>query len=457
MKNMKLIIFAIITSINIKGQNIDVENSTNNMLNVTLDINNPVGPCNEALGHKDNLSLPFDKEKQKNITNSSPYARSLRFALKFNSNCSYNLGNSNQLDWNKVMSIVQTNDNVILDNSFSNMRVGWRWNLTTNSMEVGFYAHIRHSNNNNPRREFFYLRSVDLETFYDTELIMGNSGMGIIVGDVGAYIKRRGLFEPKNGKVKTAFLRSAYFGGQECPPHKVAMRVKNIKGDKSKTNWHDGACEKTFARSIFYSDEVLVITAARKIIMSEQVYRGQYAATSNVSFNSTIPSGYFSGDEIPWFEADGNRYVIIESGSKLVCKAGEEIRLLPGFRAEYGSDFTAQLDNTIVCETFSHRPSDTDNEEDFNDELVNNETDKNDTDIKKIKLFPNPTNEVLNIDLEEERFNDLMSIEIIDVLGKRQLVEIASKVDVKNLTNGFYQIKFMFKDGNVIVKNFVKN
>jgi hypothetical protein len=357
MRTIYIVILSIIVN-DTFSQILNIENSTNNMLNVTLDIDHPL-ICTPSLGHKDNLSLSKEKEKNKNLNYDSPYARSLRFSLKFNDNCEYDLGNTNQLDWNKVMTIQQTNADLL--NRFNNIRVGWRWNLITEKMEVGFYGHIRHDDDNedNPGREFFYLRDVNLDQFYNTELIMGMSGMGIIVGDVGAYIKRRGILEPNNnGHVKTAFLKSAYFGGQECPPHKVSMRVEDIKGDRKKTNWHSGTCEKTFARSIFYSDENLIVNASRKITLSAQVYRGQYDSGSNNAFSSTIPSGYSSGDEIPWFESDGERYVKIESGSQLVCQAGEEIRLLPGFHAEYGSFFTARINENIVCTAFTKQSDD---------------------------------------------------------------------------------------------------
>ncbi len=415
---MKIIltILSLLFCCNFYSQIIDVENSTNNLSNVTLDINKPLvcNPLGTELGHFDNLNLPKEKEKNKNLTFDSPYARSLRFSLKFNEDCDYNLGNFNQLDWNKVMAIHQTNGS----NKLNSIRIGWRWNLITEKMEVGFYGHIQYIGNDNPGREFFYLSSVNLNQFYNVELILGMSGMGIIIDDVGAYIKRRGMLEPNNqGHVKTAFFKSAYFGGQECPPQDVSMRVEGIKGDRNKTNWHTGTCEKTFARSIFYSDENLIVNASRKITLSAQVYRGQYDSGSDNSFNKDIPPGYSSGNEIPWFESDGERYVKIESGSQLVCQAGEEIRLLPGFHAEYGSFFTARINENIVCTAFTKQTDDEleyleeDTESENNFSAIENEVNLNYVN----KAFPNPFSTQLTIEVAENYVGGELSI--FDVMG----------------------------------------
>lgn len=452
MKELKLTVLILLLSVGINAQDIDVENSNNQMSNVTLDINKPIN-CNTDFDHRDNLSLPKDKEKQKNINANSTYARSLRFKLKFKNNCVYNLGNSNQLDWNKVMAIHQTNDGALFENTFNNMRVGWRWNLTKNLMELGFYAHIKHTTNNNPGREFFYLCDVSLETFYNTELILGNGGLGIIVGDVGGYIKRRDIFE--NDKVKTAFFKSAYFGGQECPPHKVAMRVENIKGDKNKTNWHGGTCEKTFARSIFYSGENLDVSAARKITLSQQVYRGQYDAGSTVAFNNNIPAGFSSGDEIPWFESDGERFVKVESGTVLVMRAGEEIVFLSGFVAELGSDFTAKIDPAISCESFNFRPSGLDD----NDSLLSNSEEIQSTnevadDFISVKIFPNPTTNSFtyqsNVNIQNSIFK------ITNVLNQTVYTKTVNdettdvNFDISDLAKGIYFLNLYSAEGKLL-------
>lgn len=81
---------------------------------------------------------------------------------------------------------------------------------------------------------------------------------------------------------------------------------------------------------------------------------------------------------------------------------------------------------------------------------------KSATDNGAITIFPNPTDKYLGIDMPDEDFYDLFSIEIIDNLGRSYNVEKANTIDVAFLNAGFYQIKFKFSHGFVVVKNFMK-
>ncbi len=77
-------------------------------------------------------------------------------------------------------------------------------------------------------------------------------------------------------------------------------------------------------------------------------------------------------------------------------------------------------------------------------------------DNNAISLFPNPTKEFLIIDMHEEDYNDISSIEIIDLLGRKQSIDKSDKIDVKDLKSGLYQIKFTFTFGHIVVKTFIK-
>lgn len=81
---------------------------------------------------------------------------------------------------------------------------------------------------------------------------------------------------------------------------------------------------------------------------------------------------------------------------------------------------------------------------------------KSKADNGAILLHPNPTENYLMIDMPEEDFYDLYSIEIIDNLGRSQNIEKTAVLDVFHLSSGFYQLKFKFTHGVVVVKNFVK-
>lgn len=73
-----------------------------------------------------------------------------------------------------------------------------------------------------------------------------------------------------------------------------------------------------------------------------------------------------------------------------------------------------------------------------------------------INLYPNPTENILQIEMMEEDYYDLYSIDIIDNLGREFSIEKSKHLDVTFLTPGFYEIKFKFSHGFVVVKNFVK-
>lgn len=73
-----------------------------------------------------------------------------------------------------------------------------------------------------------------------------------------------------------------------------------------------------------------------------------------------------------------------------------------------------------------------------------------------VRVFPNPTDKNLQIDIDEESLYDLFDIEIIDNLGRSYKIDKSTIIDVSFLKPGFYQIKFKFNHGSIIIKNFVK-
>ena len=439
MKNLLFAIFVLV-SINSFAQTITPLSDLQSMSGETFTLNNPL-LCNDLLGHWDNLGINHDKEKTKNNAYGQTWARTLRFETRFLENCDYDLGNTNQKDWNKLMQVDKTTGNI----DETRNRLGWRYSIEKQKMELGFYGHINHTGNNSDSevgREFFYMTDVDLNTWFYTELILGSGGMGVIIGNKGAYIKREDILPA--GNVKTAFRKTAYFGGQECPPHKMKIKVSKSKGDKF-TNWHAGACYKTFARSIFYNYENLIVTAANEIIMSEQVYRGQYDSGSSNSFNNTIPNGYASGDEIPLFESDGQRYVRVQSGSQLRCSAGEKIKLLPGFLADEGCYFSAKIDVSIVCAPFE-KSTDQDNYSE--NEEVDTVISSSPIEVQEIEVSPNPSNAIFTVNLPEVFQNGHIQIynELGEIVFTKESDILQNKIDLSHCKNGVYYLKIILNN-----------
>lgn len=73
--------------------------------------------------------------------------------------------------------------------------------------------------------------------------------------------------------------------------------------------------------------------------------------------------------------------------------------------------------------------------------------------IENLKIYPNPTTNVLNISTDR---NEVLNIVIIDVVGKevlRESVQSMTKLDVSQLQNGLYIIKF---EGSDTTYKFIK-
>ena len=145
-----LIIFNLFIGINFNNaQKLSVNNTLEKMRNENLRLfpPTPKTPCTvfgvDGPAHYDQLNLAADREIEKNHRYGDTWARTLRFRGKFSNNCEYDLGNSNQLDWNKLMSI-QWRPNTNADKT--SIRLGWRWSLAKQKMELGLYGHIKHTN-----------------------------------------------------------------------------------------------------------------------------------------------------------------------------------------------------------------------------------------------------------------------------------------------------------------------
>lgn len=69
---------------------------------------------------------------------------------------------------------------------------------------------------------------------------------------------------------------------------------------------------------------------------------------------------------------------------------------------------------------------------------------------KQVKIFPNPTTDVLHL---EGDWSDFASFEIFDITGKSvKTGKVTSRVDVTDLAKGSYQIIFDQKSTSAFVK-----
>lgn len=82
------------------------------------------------------------------------------------------------------------------------------------------------------------------------------------------------------------------------------------------------------------------------------------------------------------------------------------------------------------------------------------------TDEYNIQLYPNPTSDILTLNLTEELASKTKSIEIYDALGKMiksvSIVSAQTHIHVSDLARGLYTCRFINASNQTIVKRFVK-
>ncbi len=64
---------------------------------------------------------------------------------------------------------------------------------------------------------------------------------------------------------------------------------------------------------------------------------------------------------------------------------------------------------------------------------------------KKIKVFPNPTNENINITLRE--FNGNIQTEVFDIIGNRLKVTNKTNLSLRDYSKGIYLLKVAYGYG----------
>jgi hypothetical protein len=71
-----------------------------------------------------------------------------------------------------------------------------------------------------------------------------------------------------------------------------------------------------------------------------------------------------------------------------------------------------------------------------------------------LTIYPNPTNDLLNINIAETSV--YIKSEIYNIIGQKVLDSSETTLNVSNLPNASYLLKILTLEGTVI-KNFIKN
>jgi hypothetical protein len=118
----------------------------------------------------------------------------LSYIVKFTDSCRYDLGNDNQLDWNKLFGVsVGYHKN-------NSIRLAWRYNKETELIEIAKYSYFEGTR---------YMSTEIGELEINTETILT-------------------LNIPELWKKKWGYYLNPYFGGNEVAPHDIKIHIKQI-------------------------------------------------------------------------------------------------------------------------------------------------------------------------------------------------------------------------------------
>ena len=135
---------------------------------------------------------------------------------------------------------------------------------------------------------------------------------------------------------------------------------------------------------------------------------------------------------------------VIQNGVSAGYDAGNTVVLLPGFHAQSGSTFTAFIEG---CTPTRSRDN-------FSTEPINEFAEIE----KLIKVFPNPTTNMINIESEDE----INSIQIINQIGNiganQRFLEKDNRfsLNISNYPSGIYFLRIIFEDGEILNKTVIK-
>lgn len=246
--------------------------------------------------------------------------RTLSFDARFNSNCDYNLGNSHQKSWSKLMKISPSSSG---EGKRHSNRLGWRYNLDSEKIELAMLLHLHHPviGNDPTKKLWFPIHVTDLNVFNEVELIFDDALMVTTVEDKSVIMKEQFF----TNTYKTGVRRNAYFGGKQSAPQDMSFRVENIKVDYPPIRFKQSD-EKHFFRCKFYNGESLSYYAEDKIIAA--------------SYNSEARPKH--------------SFFIAESGSDVTLISANEIVLDSNTHIQAGASFHAKIENCSEIEVSNY-------------------------------------------------------------------------------------------------------
>ncbi len=134
--------------------------------------------------------------------------------ITFKDNCKYNFNNDDQLDINKIFGIT-----LGLNHHENSIRVGWRWDIKTNSVELVSYVYL-----NNVRQPEKHICFVKPNTKIHVDIVRRESKTGAIT--ITKDGKHFGAVHFDVDGPFFGYLLGAYFGGNNPAPHQIEIEVE---------------------------------------------------------------------------------------------------------------------------------------------------------------------------------------------------------------------------------------
>ncbi len=167
---------------------------------------------------------------------------------------------------------------------------------------------------------------------------------------------------------------------------------------------------------------------------------GDFIVTQKIEGETITAGVYYGTNEI---DVDGT----VKTATEVMVKSANSINLKVGFTVEAGSQFLAKIE---PCNSLKNSEAGNQHRQTLTP-LENNST------ITDIRIYPNPTVHLLNIDLGEIEITDLMILnstghEILRRTGDEKIQQI----DVSQLPAGMYFINVLTNRQQLITKRFIK-
>jgi Zn-dependent metalloprotease len=142
--------------------------------------------------------------------------------------------------------------------------------------------------------------------------------------------------------------------------------------------------------------------------------------------------------------ACSNSATTVEPNSFAVFEAGNTIFLKPGFHAKTGANFVARID---YCVSTSYKNLEEDGHS------GNEENDVKSDATPLLVVYPNPTEDILNIRIDDNQsFNYCIHNAQGVIVSSGRLNGVANKINVSNLVAGLYIFKANFADTTISSK-----